>query len=504
MPAPLSPEQLAEASKRLDKLTQSLEDSILEDICRRIAKAGAVTDTAEYQLMRLKEMGYANSFIEKSIADYMEKSEDEIRRLFFEAAQVSSDFYEKYYLQNGKAAVPLEDNAYMQQLISAGIEQTKGELTNFTQSMGFAVKQPDGSLQFQPVAKAYQSCLDLAHSQVATGVFDYNTAIRNATAGLTAKGLQFVDYASGHRNRADVAVRRAVLTGIGQMAAKAAEKAMDDLDTEYVEVTAHAGARPDHAKWQGKIYHWNRKNNAASDTTNTLDNGGGSGIMKETIKAPSKTLSLSNINDFEEWQNKYYDYNSGVSFSREDNPNIFTYTGGAYDVINALERGGEQLERAKRCYGEAELLKNEGVADKISEELSKFKLPEPINVRRAVGNVDYITGATSSVEDMKNSIGKVFTEKGFTSTTVLSDSALPFASGKKTESTRATLDIYVPPNSRGAYIYKISEHSAEFEYLLDRNTKFIVIDAGEREVVNKYTGETTIERFMKLEVIPDD
>ena len=287
MPAPLSPEQLAEASKRLDKLTQSLEDSILEDICRRIAKAGAVTDTAEYQLMRLKEMGYANSFIEKSIADYMQKSEVEIRQLFFEAAQVSSDFYEKYYMQNGKAAVPLEDNEYMQQLISAGIDQTKGELKNFTQSMGFAVKQPDGSLKFQPVAKAYQSCLDLAHSQVATGVFDYNTAIRNATAGLTAKGLQFVDYASGHRNRADVAVRRAVLTGIGQMAARVAEKAMDDLGTEYVEVTAHAGARPDHAKWQGRIYHWDRKNNAAQNTEKPLDNGGGSGIMKEI--SPAKT-----------------------------------------------------------------------------------------------------------------------------------------------------------------------------------------------------------------------
>lgn len=282
MPAPLSPEQLAEASKRLDKLTQSLEDTILEDICRRIAKTGAVTDTAEYQLMRLKEMGYANSFIEKAIADYMQKSEAEIRQLFFEAAQVSSDFYEKYYMQNGKAAVPLEDNEYMQQLISAGIEQTKGELNNFTQSMGFAVKQPDGSLKFQPVAKAYQSCLDLAHSQVATGVFDYNTAIRNATAALTGKGLQFVDYASGHRNRADVAVRRAVLTGIGQMAARVAEKAMDDLGTEYVEVTAHAGARPDHAKWQGRIYHWDRKNNGAVNIEKVLDNGGGSGIIRSS------------------------------------------------------------------------------------------------------------------------------------------------------------------------------------------------------------------------------
>lgn len=241
---------------------------------------------------------------------------------------------------------------------------------------------------------------------------------------------------------------------------------------------------------------------SAAKTQKPLDNGGGSGIMKETTKAPAKTLSLSNLNEFEEWQNKYYDYNSGVSFSREDNPNIFTYTGGAYDAINALERGGEQLNKAMRCYGD--LSEYEGIGEKISEELSKFKLPEPINVRRAVGNVDYITGATSSVEDMKNSIGKVFTEKGFTSTTICADSALPFASSEKTKFTRATLEIYVPPNSRGAYIYKISEHPAEFEYLLDKNTKFKIIDAGEREVIDKYTSETTIERFMKLEVIPDD
>lgn len=331
MPAPLSPEQLAEASKRLDKLTQSLEDTILEDICRRIAKAGAVTDTAEYQLMRLKEMGYANSFIEKAIADYMQKSEAEIRQLFFEAAQVSSDFYEKYYMQNGKAAVPLEDNEYMQQLISAGIEQTKGELNNFTQSMGFAVKQPDGSLKFQPIAKAYQSCLDLAHSQVATGVFDYNTAIRNATVALTGKGLQFVDYASGHRNRADVAVRRAVLTGIGQMAARVAEKAMDDLGTEYVEVTAHPGARPDHGKWQGRIYHWDRKNNAAANTEKPLDNGGGSGIMNTgaingALNPYGKEAEIHAV--------KYYE---SVRHMKTDTQKISAATGISKDKIDKIK-----------------------------------------------------------------------------------------------------------------------------------------------------------------------
>ena len=275
---PITPEQLAEASTRLDKLTQKLEKTILDDICRRIAKAGTITDTAEWQMMRLKEMGYANEVIEKAIADYTKMSEAEIRQLFFEAGQVSDDFYEEVYSKAGMPFVPLEENPYMQQFLSAGIEQTQNELVNFTQSMGFAVRQPDGSLAFQGVAKTYQSALDLAQMQVATGVFDYTTAIRNATKSLTDSGLQFVDYASGHRNRADVAARRAVLTGISQMTGKVSEQNMQELDTDIVETSAHAGARPDHAVWQGRWFSFSGKSTTYPSLVAETGYGTGAGL----------------------------------------------------------------------------------------------------------------------------------------------------------------------------------------------------------------------------------
>lgn len=275
---PITPEQLAEASTRLDKLTQKLEKTILDDICRRIAKAGAITDTAEWQMMRLKEMGYANEVIEKAIADYTKMSEAEIRQLFFEAGQVSDDFYEEVYSKAGMPFVPLEDNPYMQQFLSAGIEQTNNELVNFTQSMGFAVRQPDGSIAFQGVAKTYQSVLDLAQMQVATGVFDYTTAIRSATKSLTDSGLQFVDYASGHRNRADVAARRAVLTGISQMTGKVSEQNMQELDTDIVETSAHAGARPDHAVWQGRWFSFSGKSTTYPSLVAETGYGTGAGL----------------------------------------------------------------------------------------------------------------------------------------------------------------------------------------------------------------------------------
>jgi hypothetical protein len=275
---PLTPEQLAEASARLDGLTQKLEKTILDDICRRIAKAGTVTDTAQWQMLRLKEMGYANDIIEQAVSDYTKKSAAEVQQLFHEAAQVSDIFYSEMYTQSGKPFVPVEDNPYMQQLITAAVDQTKNELVNLTRSMGFSVRNPDGTESFKPAAKAYQSALDLAQMQVATGTFDYTTAIRNSVKALTDGGLQFVDYASGHRNRADVAARRAILTGLSQMTGKVAKRNADELETDIVEVTAHAGARPDHAEWQGRRYSLSGKSKEYRSLEEATGYGTGDGL----------------------------------------------------------------------------------------------------------------------------------------------------------------------------------------------------------------------------------
>ena len=125
--------------------------------------------------------------------------------------------------------------------------------------MGFAVRQLDGKLTFQPIADYYQKTLDKAVLDITSGSFDYNTVLKRTVQELTNSGLRTIDYASGHHNRVPVAVRRAVMTGVNQVTAKITEQNMEILQTEYVEVSWHRGARPSHQVWQGKIYHWKEK-----------------------------------------------------------------------------------------------------------------------------------------------------------------------------------------------------------------------------------------------------
>lgn len=233
----------------------------------------------------------------------------------------------------------------------------------------------------------------------------------------------------------------------------------------------------------------------------SIDNSVQNDIIEE-----GRLLYLNDIEDFENWQNDYYKFNNGVSFDRKDNPCIYEYTGGSYEGINAVLRGGEYLERTKRRFGTAfNQEKFETLAEGISKELSKFKLNETLELKRSVGSVGFITGASSSIEDMKKSIGKVYIEKGFTSATVCGDAFLPFGG---TKPTKTTLEIVADPRyTRGVYIYKISEHSPEFEFLIDKNTKYRIIDAGEREIeVKDFRGKIhkEKERFMRLKVIKND
>jgi len=140
------------------------------------------------------------------------------------------------------------------------------------------MKNPDWTISFKPIAKAYQDALDLAQMQVSTGVFDYNTAVRNAVKSLTASGLRFVDYEAGHVNHADVAVRRAVLTGVSQMTGKISEHNAAELETDLVEVTAHAGARHDHAEWQGRWYSLSGKSKKYPSLVGVTGYGMGAGL----------------------------------------------------------------------------------------------------------------------------------------------------------------------------------------------------------------------------------
>lgn len=399
----LTPDYLQGAPAELEELFLRLEEDIIADICRRIAKAGYLTDSAEHQVLRLRELGAGTEYIKQKISEYSALSDEAVDRLFFDAAQTSDEFYRTAYDKANIGYTPYEYNDFFQQAVTASVNQTKGELRNFTRSMGFSYRGSNGQVRFHDAAEAYRDCLDYAYMQVMTGAVDHNTAIRNATRRLTEGGLQFVDYASGVRCHADVAARRAVLTGLSQMTGKVSEHNAAELGTDIVEVDAHAGARPDHAQWQGKWYSLSGKSKKYPSLKAVTGYGTVTGLKGANCR------------------HDFYPVIEGISepsYTEEELKNIdpppFEYNGKTYTYYEATQRQ-RAMERSMRKT-KREILAADATDDKDSfaeksvllrrqkEEYGRFSKAAGLSVRNEraqVGGFGHSQAGRSTAEYKK-------------------------------------------------------------------------------------------------------
>lgn len=224
------------------QLAQQVEDEILQDVARRIGKMGTLTETANWQLWRYQQTEAVRENVVKLLAKYSGKSEATIRRLLKEAATEAMEREDAIYYHYNLEPTPFEESAALNNLLNAGARQTCGTWRNLTATTA------------NTVSGAFERTLDVAWGKVATGAFDYKTAVKQAVDSL-ADEMPEITYPSGHTDSLEVAARRAVLTGVNQTAGKLQEARMDEMNVEFVETSAHGGARPSHAEWQGRRFH---------------------------------------------------------------------------------------------------------------------------------------------------------------------------------------------------------------------------------------------------------
>lgn len=78
--------------------------------------------------------------------------------------------------------------------------------------------------------------------------------MERACAALADAGLETVDYRSGVRTAVDAAIRRHAVTQANQARNDLLMRRMDEWGLDLVFTSAHYGARPEHAVWQGGVF----------------------------------------------------------------------------------------------------------------------------------------------------------------------------------------------------------------------------------------------------------
>lgn len=221
---------------------KDLQESIIRDVVRRLIKTDFnMSDTAAWQTEKLQQAGMVYSDIVSEVSKRTKKSTEDIRKVFADAKVEVFDYGDEVLEKAGY--VPKEFKTLspkMSQILNAAFKKTTKEVRNLTMTTASTTQ-----------SLFIRSC-DLAHMQIASGAFTYQDAIKNAIKTAAKESIKII-YPSGKVTSLDAAVRRAVLTGTNQTAGKLQEMRADDMDVDLMEITAHSGARPEHAAWQGKV-----------------------------------------------------------------------------------------------------------------------------------------------------------------------------------------------------------------------------------------------------------
>ena len=243
----ITDEYLEELAEGAGLIAADLGEQIIQEVVRRFVarytRSGEITFTqTDYlQIKVLQEAGYMLGDIRKLIAKATRQEASEIDKALRDAGITALQNDGAIYAQVGLPSADLSPS--MLRLIARQYESTMGLWYNYTRTTAISAQQ------------AYINACDRAANLVASGGMSYTQAVMQGIRSITREADKVVYYETGHRDSIEVATLRAVRTSAGQTAGQITAKRAAENGVHLFIVSSHAGARPEHALWQGKVYY---------------------------------------------------------------------------------------------------------------------------------------------------------------------------------------------------------------------------------------------------------
>lgn len=262
----LTPEELDRFPDRTVALYQGLEDRVLQDMAERLADAGEMIPTAQWQLWKMEQLGNEEEYIRQQLRRLTGKSDEILTEIFEQAGTQALAFDDAIYQKAGLSPNPILESDSIKSLLYSGMKKTKSVFENLTGTIA------------NTATRQFESVLDEVWMDVMIGAFSYQNAIVRGVKSLSQKGIEAIQYPSGKTDVIDVAVRRAVLTGVNQATAELSLARADEMECDLVETTAHFGARLSHTYWQGRVFSRSGRSQKYPDFVRETGYGTGPGL----------------------------------------------------------------------------------------------------------------------------------------------------------------------------------------------------------------------------------
>lgn len=334
----LFPEDIGYWPEDLQALLLDLEEDIIRSIAAKLATEETLKETDIYRYLTLAPYEADLEALNRRIAATCQKTADEVDAILENGAKESYRHDEWLYAMAGQQLVSYEENRQVQRILSAVQKRRRDGILNLSGTIGFITA--DG---FTGLDDYYRKRVNDGIFATLTGTYDYQTQNRRIIHEMAASGVRVYDFESGVTRSIDGHVRTLLRTGLSQISHEITASNMDEMGACYVEVSAHIGARPSHADWQGGVYYWQEKDRHGDGNQAGLPD-----FIEVTQYGSGPGLCGWNC------RHSFFPFFPGFSeqtYSKKDleeiDPPPFEYEGRTYTAYEASQRQ-RQLERNMR------------------------------------------------------------------------------------------------------------------------------------------------------------
>lgn len=259
----MTPEQAKTLAQPIVDIYAQLTDDLMTSIAAQLGKNNSLTDTAEWQLKKLAQLGELNDRNIRTISKRTSECPDLYYQAVVDAAsQAMSDTDSLFSaaLAADELQIPTEYPASVSMMNRLKIYQDQAKdilnLTNTT--MAYKARDAYTGIVNKVAALAndeeYRKILGKNAASVVTGIQSRQAALRQCLNEFAEKGMPgFVDKA-GREWAPESYINMNLRTTVSNVANEAQFARMDDYGNDLIEVSSHIGARPKCAPYQGRIY----------------------------------------------------------------------------------------------------------------------------------------------------------------------------------------------------------------------------------------------------------
>ena len=229
----ITPQRMSELEQnKVVEMYTKLNQDLTVDIIKRIQKTGDISSFTRSQIKVLIRQGGKEVFNEalNKVNGISRELKKQLLQLFEELQNEQMKGYKETYEAKG---LNYEISREVQILVYSIYRRTNKDLKNLTKSIAFSSKT------------TYINALDDLYTKVASGSFDYSSAMKNTINALAEKGITLKDKA-GRNVSLETAVRRNLMTSLTQTANDIAKQVRDEIGANCVVIRHSPTCRPSH------------------------------------------------------------------------------------------------------------------------------------------------------------------------------------------------------------------------------------------------------------------